>query len=111
MKFKIRQFRTAQGISQELLSRRSGVARCVLSALESGESVNVEVATLEKIARALNTRVGNLLEEDLSPKTALTCELVSELATREGVTSVLAEPYKDAEIKINGPATILVVTD
>lgn len=40
-----------------------------------------------------------------------TCNLVSELMKREGVKTEIAEPYKTAEIKADGPAIVLVVTD
>lgn len=111
MKFNIKQIRTAQGLSQETLAIRSGVARCVLSALESGEDVNAETATLEKIAKVLNAKVGNLLSEDHRPETASTSELVTELETREGIERIWVKPYRDAEIKVNGPAVVLIVTD
>ncbi len=44
-------------------------------------------------------------------RTVKTCELVEELKTREGVEVKYAEPYKDIDISINGPAIILIVTD
>lgn len=37
--------------------------------------------------------------------------LVEELSNREGVDKAIAEPYQDMEIKICGPAIILMVTD
>lgn len=40
-----------------------------------------------------------------------TCALVRELQTREGVETTIAEPYQDAEVKVNGPAIVLVVID
>ena len=40
-----------------------------------------------------------------------TCELVEELKTREGVKIHIAEPYKDLEVSVNGPAIVLVVID
>lgn len=46
-----------------------------------------------------------------SLKSYKTCELVEELKQREGVEAHTAEPYKDLEIKINGPAVVLVVID
>lgn len=42
---------------------------------------------------------------------ASTKDLVEELRRREGVEATIAEPYEDAEIKVNGPAIVLVVTD
>lgn len=40
-----------------------------------------------------------------------TKELVSELEKREGVEITIAEPYEDKEVKVNGPAIVLVVID
>lgn len=40
-----------------------------------------------------------------------TKELVEELKEREGVEVKYAEPYQNKEIKINGPATVLIVID
>lgn len=38
-------------------------------------------------------------------------ELVNELRHRAGVETTTAEPYQDAEIKVTGPAIVLVVVD
>lgn len=40
-----------------------------------------------------------------------TCELVEELKKREGVEALLAEPYKDLTVDVNGPAVVLVIID
>lgn len=40
-----------------------------------------------------------------------TWELVEELKKREGVEAQWAEPYKDLEVKVNGPAIVLIVID
>ena len=40
-----------------------------------------------------------------------TAQLVAELSNREGVEATIAEPYQDAEVKVNGPAIVLVVID
>lgn len=37
--------------------------------------------------------------------------LVEELKIREAVETHIAEPYQDIEVKVNGPAIVLVVTD
>lgn len=44
-------------------------------------------------------------------KNASTEQLVTELSSREGVEATIAEPYQDAEVKVNGPAIVLVVID
>ena len=40
-----------------------------------------------------------------------TCEIVNELKTREGVTAHWAEPHSDKEVKVSGPARVLIITD
>ena len=40
-----------------------------------------------------------------------TKELVEELKKREGVRTEYAEPYRDKNLSINGPAVILVIID
>lgn len=40
-----------------------------------------------------------------------TRQLVEELKEREGVETHQAEPYEDLEVKVNGPAIVLVITD
>lgn len=53
-----------------------------------------------------------MMEEiKVSIKDFKTCELVEELRHREGVEAQWAEPYKDLEVKVNGPANVLVVID
>ena len=42
---------------------------------------------------------------------ATTAALVEELKKREGVEAHIAEPYADLEVKVNGPAIVLVITD
>ncbi len=43
--------------------------------------------------------------------TVPTCELVEELEKRVGVETTIAEPYQDVQVKVNGPAIVLVVID
>ena len=40
-----------------------------------------------------------------------TCEGVNELKKREGVTAHWAEPHNDEELKVSGPALVLIVID
>ncbi len=40
-----------------------------------------------------------------------TCRLVEELKKREGVDTHIAEPHKVLAVRVNGPATVLVVAD
>lgn len=47
----------------------------------------------------------------LNLKNVKTFELVKELSMREGVTQVIAEPYENKNIDINGPAIVLAIID
>ncbi|MBO6260451.1 MAG: BC1881 family protein [Lachnospiraceae bacterium] len=40
-----------------------------------------------------------------------TASLVEELETREAVSAIYAELYQDVKYSVNGPATVLIVTD
>ena len=44
-------------------------------------------------------------------KEVSTEELVSELFNREGVKGIIAEPYQQLNLPVNGPAIVLVVVD
>jgi transcriptional regulator with XRE-family HTH domain len=58
--WKVRELRTAAGITQELLSSESGVAVPYLSGIERGV-VNPTLDVLDRLAKALNVDVGELL--------------------------------------------------
>lgn len=50
--------------------------------------------------------------EILSPLRDIpTCGLIEEIKWRQGVDVKIAEPYQDIEVKVNGPAVVLIVTD
>lgn len=79
--------------------------------ITAGERINPDIpepyATEE---RAQKIRDG--LGEILSPlRNIPTCKLVEELKCRQGTDVKTAEPYQDIEVKVNGPAVVLVVTD
>lgn len=60
MGFKVKEIRLAKNISQEELSKASGVSRKTISELESGEVVNTTTSTLAKLADALECKVGDI---------------------------------------------------
>ena len=60
MGFKVKEIRLAKNISQEELSKASGVSRQTISDLESGEVVNTTTSTLAKLADALECKVGDI---------------------------------------------------
>ena len=53
MKYRIRELREEKGITQEELSRKSGVCRATIWALECGENKITTTKTLYNIASAL----------------------------------------------------------
>lgn len=59
-----------------------------------------------------NKKPSDPVEEGRRALTTIpTSQLVEELQHREGVETTIAEPYQDAEVKVNGPAIVLVVID
>lgn len=58
--YKIRERREELRMSQEELSVKSGVSRQTISSLENTPGKSVSTRTLEKLASALNTTVGDL---------------------------------------------------
>lgn len=60
MGYKIKECREAMKISQEELSKRSGVSRTIISGLESGSISVTTTETLLKIARALDKKVSDI---------------------------------------------------
>lgn len=42
---------------------------------------------------------------------ASTKELMEELCKRDGVEKTIAEPYQEKQIRINGPAIVLMIID
>ena len=60
MRYRLRSIRRAKDITQEELSRLSGVSRATISSIESGENRVVLSSTLLKLATALECRVEDL---------------------------------------------------
>ena len=60
MLFKIKEAREKAGMSQDELSKKSGVSRTIISGLETG-AINVTTTrTLKKIAEALGIKVSDI---------------------------------------------------
>ena len=57
MKTKIREYREKKGISQEELSKISGVSRTIISGLETGLIEETSSVTMKKIADALGKKI------------------------------------------------------
>ena len=63
MGFKIRECRNEVNMSQEELSKKSGVSRTIISGLENGTITVTTTETLLRIARAMNKRVVDIFFE------------------------------------------------
>jgi transcriptional regulator with XRE-family HTH domain len=61
---RIRALRTARGLSQEEVARRTGIGLKSYGDLERGRTKDPHYSTLRGVARALEVRVEELLEED-----------------------------------------------
>ena len=57
MGFRIRECRNEINMSQEELSKKSGVSRTIISGLENGTITVTTTETLLRIARAMNKKV------------------------------------------------------
>ena len=60
---RLRQLRTAAGVSQEKLGELAGLHRTFVSMVERGER-NVTIATVEKLAGGLNCRMADLMPDE-----------------------------------------------
>ena len=58
---KIRDLRTAQGMSQEALAQKSGLHRTYIGGIERGER-NISLINIEKIAKALNLSLSDIVD-------------------------------------------------
>jgi len=59
----IRKQRKKMGISQDKLSKLTGLSYNTIVKIESGKNPNPTIKTLQKIARALDVSVGQLLSK------------------------------------------------
>ena len=60
MGYRIREMRTAIGMTQEELAKKSGVSRVLIALLESGAQENTTTKTLVALANAMGTTVGEI---------------------------------------------------
>lgn len=106
---KIRDARKTAQLTQKALSELCGIAEPTIRRYEA-DKLHPKIQTLQKIADALGVSVTEFLGGELL-STVPTCELVEELEKRAGVETTIAEPYQDVQVKVNGPAIVLVVID
>lgn len=67
---RVREERTAKGLSLDALSKLSGVSRSMLSQIERGES-SPTVSSLWNLTRALNVDFSRLLDEEAAAQSAI----------------------------------------
>ena len=60
---KIKNGRHKLGLSQEGLAERAGLHRTYIGMIERAEK-NITLKNIKKVAKALNIKIGKLLEED-----------------------------------------------
>ena len=60
MSYKIKELRELKGMTQEELSKASGVSRAIISGLEKGTSKTTTTKTLMRIADALGVSVSDI---------------------------------------------------
>ena len=58
---RVRELRTAQGLSQEALAQKTGLHRTYIGGIERGER-NVSLENIQKISRALDISISHLFE-------------------------------------------------
>ena len=84
---RIRNYRTAKGLSQEKLAELSGCHHTYIGQLERGEK-NATIESVEKIATALHISLSTLFEklgaqEDAAPNIPLACYEFLSAKTKE----------------------------
>jgi len=60
MPFKIKEYREKNKLTQIELCKKANISRQTLSDLESGKEVNTTMATLKKLADALNCKIDDI---------------------------------------------------
>lgn len=64
MKNRLKEMRELVGLSQEELSRKSGISRTTISEIETEKKIVVTNITLEKLANALNLKITDIFFRD-----------------------------------------------
>jgi transcriptional regulator with XRE-family HTH domain len=58
---KLKQFRAARGMTQEVLAKKAGLTQVHIARLESGNH-DPTLGTLQRLAKALKVKMGELVE-------------------------------------------------
>lgn len=71
----------------------------------------MENTAIDNLEIDIKSYADEIVKELTGISNATTSALVEELKQREAVKTHIVEPYADLEIKVNGPAVVLVITD
>lgn len=66
MLVRLKECRTEVGMSQEQLSKKSGVCRTIISGLESGRIKDTKFSTLYKLAEAMGKKVSEIFNDQIA---------------------------------------------
>jgi transcriptional regulator with XRE-family HTH domain len=92
---RVRSLRTARGLSQEEVARRTGIGLKSYGDLERGRTRDPHYSTLRGVARALEVRVEDLLEEPVpladAPSSSGPPRVSKEKLAAQGITATDAE--------------------
>jgi DNA-binding Xre family transcriptional regulator len=61
IRIRLRELREARGLTQKELSAHAGTSESAIVKLERGETVRVELATLERLCAALSVEPGEMI--------------------------------------------------
>ncbi|PTL40511.1 helix-turn-helix domain-containing protein [Alkalicoccus saliphilus] len=96
---RVRQFRTARGLTMSELADRAGVAKSYLSAIERDLQTNPSIQFIEKIANVLDVDINALLKDEAatnsSDETAALDEEWQKLIAEAMESGVSKEEFKD----------------
>lgn len=119
---RIKECRELSKMTQESLANKIGTTKQTIYKYENDIITNIPPDKVELLAKALaispaylmgwidnDAEKGGEMKETI--KNVSTKELVNELVKREGVEMKYAEPYKDLDVNVNGPAIVLIVID
>ena len=87
---RLRELRESKDLSQGDIEKRTGLLRCYISRVENGQTVPA-VATLEKMARALEVPMYQLFRDGEAPASVRTFKLPKDNAESWGSTGATAD--------------------
>lgn len=96
---RVRQYRTAKGLTMSELADRAGVAKSYLSAIERDLQTNPSIQFIEKIANVLDVDINALLKDEAAmnstDETAALDEEWQKLIAEAMESGVSKEEFKD----------------